>query len=352
MLLIIDHKEVCMRQERVNVWNANEYDYPASYGFIPNIHTYLHEDKARPAILVIPGGGYWFVSCREGEIVAKEFYDRGYNTFVLTYTVNLLDMHPLKMQALRDAARALRIIRAGADEYQVIPDKIAVLGFSAGGHLAASLCNHHEDVSETRYDLETISARPDAAILAYPVISTGGYAHEGTIRALLGYTCEEAEGALLGETLPGCKTRSDELNYMSLEKQVTIDTPPTFLFTTAEDLTVPPENSFMYLTALRANGIRSGFHYFSVGRHGLSLANETWATYRTNDSYTYEQVFAITKAALDGRLPVPDPVKKELLENSHFGSGVMTRDDFPVPEVTEWPEMADHFLKTLEFVHE
>ena len=96
-----------MRQERVNVWNANEYDYPASYGFIPNIHTYIHEDKARPAILVIPGGGYWFVSCREGEIVAKEFYDRGYNTFVLTYTVNLLDMHPLKMQALRDAAGIL-----------------------------------------------------------------------------------------------------------------------------------------------------------------------------------------------------------------------------------------------------
>ena len=241
---------------------------------------------------------------------------------MLTYTVNLLDMHPLKMQALRDAARAMRIIRAGAQDYQVIPDKIAVIGFSAGGHLAASLCNHHGDVSETRYNLETVSARPDAAILAYPVISTGGYAHAGTIRALLGYTCEEAEGALLGEALPGC------------------------------DMTVPPENSFMYLTALRANGIRSGFHYFSVGRHGLSLANETWATYRTNDSYTYEQVFAITKAALDGRLPVPDPVKKELLENSHFGSGVMTRDDFPVPEVTEWPEMADHFLQSLEFARE
>lgn len=338
-----------MKKERINIWNANEYSYQASYGFIPNLHTYLHEDRTRAALLVIPGGGYEFVSCREGEIVALEFYNRGYNVFVLTYTVNLLDMYPLKMRALYDAARAMRIIRAGAEEYQIFPDRITVLGFSAGGHLAASLCNHYSDTSETRYDLERISARPDAAVLAYPVISTGGYAHEGTIRALLGYTCNEPEGSILGEKLPGCETRIDELAYMSLEKQVTHDTPPTFLFTTAEDTTVPPENSFMYLTALRANGIRSGFHYFSRGRHGLSLANETWATYRTNDSYTYEQVFAVTKAALDGRLPVPNSVKNELLTNSHFGSGVMNRNDVPVPEVTEWPEMADNFMKSLGF---
>ncbi len=340
-----------MKIERINIWNAHEYFYPSAYGFIPNLHTYLHEDDVRRAsVLVIPGGGYEFVSCRESEIVAKEFVSRGYNAFVLTYTVNLMDLNPLKMQALSDAARALRIIRANADEYHIYPDQIAVLGFSAGGHLAASLCNHYADVPETQHGLEGISARPDAAILAYPVITTGGYAHHGTIKALIGITCEEAEGPILGEALPGCMSRADELAYMSLEKQVSPDTPPTFLFTTAEDTTVPPENSFMYLTALRANGVTSAFHYFSRGRHGLSLANDVWANLRTNDSYTYEQVFAITKAALDGRIPVPEAVKKELLENSHFGSGVMDRNDVPVREVAEWPEMADRFLGSMGFV--
>ena len=201
-----------MIQDRIDIWNTGEYNYPAAFGFIPNLMSYLHDEDetVRPALLIIPGGGYEFVSAREGELVALEFYDRGYNCFVLTYTVDLLCAVPLRMQALEDASRAMRLIRTIAPSYYIDPNRITVLGFSAGGHLAASLCVHHKDSIEIDPRLADASARPDAAILCYPVISFGAeWGHAGSGKRLLGEERYEAEqekfclsGLVTGETPP------------------------------------------------------------------------------------------------------------------------------------------------------
>ena len=347
-----------MIQDRIDIWNTGEYNYPAAFGFVPNLMSYLHDEDetVRPAMLIIPGGGYEFVSAREGELVALEFYDRGYNCFVLTYTVDLLCAVPLRMQALEDASRAMRLIRTIAPSYYIDPNRITVLGFSAGGHLAASLCVHHQDSIEIDPRLAAASARPDAAILCYPVITSGELSHPGTIRALLGFSSVDddfvpevqipgAEEWLASNVIPGCATREEQLNYASLDKHVTPDVPPTFIWHTMEDQSVPVENSLLYMNALRRNGVPRSIHIFSNGRHGLSLANKAWADYRQNGSFTYEQVNRFTRMALDGKIKVSNETKKDLVMNSHFGTGVLTRDDQPVQEVTIWPQLADMFLK-------
>ena len=202
-----------MIQDRIDIWNTGEYNYPAAFGF----------------------------------------YDRGYNCFVLTYTVDLLDAVPLRMQALEDASRAMRLIRTIAPSYYIDPNRITVLGFSAGGHLAASLCVHHQDTIEIDPRLAAASPRPDAAILCYPVITSGELSHPGTIRALLGFSSVDddfvpevqipgAEKWLADNVIPGCTTREEQLNYASLDKHVTPDVPPTFIWHTMEDQSVPVEN--------------------------------------------------------------------------------------------------------------
>lgn len=348
-----------MIQNRIDLWNPGEYNYPAAFGFVPNLMSYLHDedDDIRPGLLIIPGGGYEFVSAREGEPVALEFYDRGYNCFVLTYTVNLMEAVPLRMQALEDAARAMRLIRKIGPAYGIDPEKITVMGFSAGGHLAANLCVHYLDTIEIDSRFASLSARPDAAVLCYPVITSGELSHEGTIRALLGFsstvddfvpevTIPGAEKWLENNIIPGCSTREEQLQYVSADKNVTVDTPPTFLWHTMEDQTVPLENSLIYMNALRRHGVPRAIHIFSNGRHGLSLANKTWAEYGQNGSYTYDQVNRFTRMALDNKIGASNATKKDLVTNSHFGTGVLTRDDKPVPEVAIWPELADMFLKT------
>ena len=346
-----------MLQNRIDIWNQGEYNYPAAFGFVPNLMTYIHDDGSEyPGMLIIPGGGYEFVSAREGELVAKEFYDRGYNCFVLTYTVDIYAAVPLRMQALEDAARAMRLIRKIAPSFSTDPNRLTVMGFSAGGHLAACLCVHHSDSIELDARLADISPRPDAAILCYPVITTGALTHVGTIRALLGFADVEddfvpeveipgVQDWLDNNAVPGCITRAEQLEYMSLEKNVTPDVPPTFLWHTMEDQSVPVENSLLYMNALRRNGVPRAIHIFSNGKHGLSLGTKEWAEYRQNGSYTYEQVNRFTRMALDGKISVTNEKKKDLVMNTHFGTGVLLRNDVPVPEVTIWPELADSFLK-------
>jgi len=160
--------------ETHSLWSKEEYRYPAAGTFIPNVVAYVHDDEEiRPAMIVVPGGGYILVSPTEGEIVAKAFYDKGYNAFVLTYTTNPSQKHPVKLQALKDISKAVRFVRKQASHFRIDPEKVVICGFSAGGHLCGSLAVHHdaEELQQTGPEYAGISNRPDAVILSYPVIS-------------------------------------------------------------------------------------------------------------------------------------------------------------------------------------
>lgn len=171
-----------MKKETLAVWQEGEYSYPLAFGFVPNLVSYIHEEdtQERPCMLVVPGGGYCVVSPTEGEIVAMEFYEKGYNAFVFTYTTNPLMLEPLKDQSMRDLSRAIRLIRSRAGEFHIDPCRLILCGFSAGGHLCASVCVHYMDVEDGRYG--SFSNRPDAAILSYPVITSADKAHRGSFR--------------------------------------------------------------------------------------------------------------------------------------------------------------------------
>ncbi len=171
-----------MRNERIELWTKEEYQYPAAYGFLPVMFSCIHEDtKKHSAILIVPGGSYREVSPSEAHLPAMEFYQSGYNVFVLAYTINLLDEAPLKLQPLNDISRAVRMIRFHAEELHSRADQIAICGFSAGGHLCASLCVHGKDVTDPDENYQSVSNRPDAVILAYPVISSGKYGHRDSL---------------------------------------------------------------------------------------------------------------------------------------------------------------------------
>lgn len=208
--------------------------------------------KKRPAVLVLPGGGYSFTSPREAEPIALQFNGAGYHVFVLNYSVAPAK-HP---QPLLDAAQAMCIIRENAEEWGVYTDKIAVCGFSAGGHLAASLGVHWDKkYLENAGGMETGKSRPDALILCYPVITSGKYAHRGSFINLLG---ENPDSELLYE--------------MSLEHHVSEKTPPAFIWHTFSDSGVPVENSLLFAQALREKNIPFELHIYPEGVHGLSLA--------------------------------------------------------------------------------
>lgn len=200
----------------------------------------------RPLVLVVPGGGYTHVSAREADPVALQFAAAGYHTAVLTYTVG---EGARDYQPLRQANEALAQVRAHAEEWHVIPDKVAVCGFSAGGHLA---------LSSAVLDLPELAAgeqqRPDAVVLGYPVVSAGEYAHRGSFETLAAGTDRAAQQAF------------------TLETRITPATPPVFVWHTMEDETVPVENTLLLLNALHRAGVRCEAHLFEQGEHGTSIS--------------------------------------------------------------------------------
>lgn len=209
-------------------------------------------NRQRPAVLICPGGGYEFTSDREAEAIAIKMLSFGFQAFVLRYSVT---PHVFP-QALTELATSVQIIRRNSQEWCVDPEKIIVAGFSAGGHLAASLGVFWQEA----FLAEILSGtneewRPNGLMLAYPVISSGAFAHEGSFQALLGERVNELK------------------EMMSLEKQVTKQVPPAFLWHTVEDEIVPVENSFLFAQSLRKQGISFALHLFPKGRHGLSLAS-------------------------------------------------------------------------------
>ena len=225
-------------------------------GFMPTLTTYLiddcfDEDSARrlPAMIVCPGGGYSFCSKREAEIIALQFTAAGYHAFVLDYAVAPDNHYPEPQKNLSDA---ISLVRKNAEEWRVDADKIAVIGFSAGGHLAASLATMWNKEPLKKGDE---SNKPNAAILSYPVISSvEGVGHMGSFNNLCGDDKE-------------LRTR------MSLETQVDNDTPPCFIWHTFSDETVPVENSLRFAGALNNAKIPFEMHIFPAGPHGLSISN-------------------------------------------------------------------------------
>lgn len=229
---------------------------------VGNLYTYfldssieMRPNEKRPVILMCPGGGYEMTSDREAEPMAMQFLAMGYHVAILRYSVC-----PVRYPAaLLQVAESVLYLKEHADEYHIDPEKIVVQGCSAGGHLAANYGIAWNSPFLTKLmGLENDSERLRVAglLLCYPVITSGEKAHEESFRNLLGEQYEE---------------KKEEL---SLENQVTPDTPPTFLWHTATDETVPVENSLYFFQACLQQGVSAELHIYPVGGHGLSLANE------------------------------------------------------------------------------
>jgi acetyl esterase/lipase len=222
----------------------------------PTITLYAASEERRPtaAVIVFPGGSYEYLATNhEGRQVANWLNAMGLNAFVVKYRIGPRYHHPVE---LGDAQRAIRVVRARAKDFGVLPDKIGVMGFSAGGHLASTAATHFDPGNPQSTDsIDRVSCRPDFAILAYPVISLASeYTHQLSRKNLLG---ENPTPELLRE--------------LSSEKNVTRQTPPTFLFSSSTDTVVPPENSVAFYLALRKAGVPSELHIFENAPHGVGL---------------------------------------------------------------------------------
>ncbi len=214
----------------------------------------LKELTSRAAVIVCPGGGYSHLSdTKEGSDVAPWLNSLGITAFVLKYRLGMTYHQP---NQLLDAARAVRYVRTNAAKWDVDPDKIGILGFSAGGHLASTLGTQFDRGKANAVDpLDRVSSRPDLMVLIYPVITMGEFTHAGSKRNLLG---EDPS--------------SDLVKKYSNELHVSADTPPTFLVHTMTDAAVPVENSLMFVEALRRNKVPVEFHLYEKGPHGFGLA--------------------------------------------------------------------------------
>ena len=281
-----------MKRFRENIWKEEEYEYRAAYGFVPNIQAYIHDETEirdgsdssdRDCMLIVPGGGYCMCVPHEGGIPAKVFYEQGMNVFVLSYTTDITMSVPLKSQPMEDISRAVRFIRKHELEYGIKGRKLVACGFSAGAHVVGSLAVHYGEIVDKDPKLKEVSNRPDGVILSYPVITTGEFTH--------GYSVQ---------TLLGKNPASEELEYYSLEKQVTEATPPCFIWQTATDDLVPIENSYLMAEALRKHNVPYAHYVFPTGFHGLSVPNDDFFGGWNPDKYTMEQVFRAVEAVKRG----------------------------------------------------
>jgi len=244
---------------------TDEADIPVLTVFLPRTMA-----AGTPAVIVCPGGGYVRLAANhEGRQVASFLNSLGLAAFVLRSRLGPRYHHPVE---LGDVQRAIRLVRARAASWNVDPARIGVMGFSAGGHLAMTASTMADGGDARAADpVDRVSSRPDFAVLGYPVVSmTEPWTHQGSKTALLGADPDAALAALL-----------------SGERAVTKDTPPTFLFHTNADTTVPAENSVQYYLALRRASVPAELHIFEKGPHGVGLANDDkalseWSTLLAN----------------------------------------------------------------------
>jgi acetyl esterase/lipase len=240
----------------VPLWNGSA---PGALGDtpedIPTLTRFAPETgKANGAsLLILPGGGYGHLAKHEGAGYATWFSAQGITCYVLQYRLGSRGYrHPVMLQ---DAARALRTVRAAARRDGLDPARVGIVGSSAGGHLASTLLTHFDSGQTDSADpVERESSRPDLGILCYAVITLGEFTHQGSKLNLLG-----------ANPVP------ELVELLSNEKQVTAQTPPCFLWHTADDATVPVENSLQFASALRRAGVPFDLHIYQHGKHGLGL---------------------------------------------------------------------------------
>jgi len=230
-------------------------DKPALTIYLPSM-----KDATGAAVVICPGGGYGHLAMdHEGHQIAQWLNSLGVAGFILKYRHRNSGAgygHPAPLQ---DAQRATRMVRARAQEWNIDPDRIGILGFSAGGHLASSAGTHFQQrYNDAKDQIDRVSCRPDFMILIYPVISfTEWCAHSGSRRNLLGENPDK-----------------DLVESLSNEKQVTPETPPTFLVHANDDKGVPPENSIYFYLALRKAKVPAEMHIYEEGGHGFGLGKK------------------------------------------------------------------------------
>jgi acetyl esterase/lipase len=239
---------------------------------IPTITAYFPRTTpaGMSAMIICPGGSYVNLAMNhEGRQVANFLNSQGVIAFVLKYRLGPKYHHPIE---LGDVQRAIRTLRAHSADWHIAPDKIGIMGFSAGGHLAMSASTHFDAGQASAADpVDRVSSRPDFAVLGYPVISmTEAWTHQGSKNALLGQNADPE----LAKSLSG-------------EQVVTPETPTTFIFQTNADTTVPAENATYYFLALRKAKVPAELHVFQNGPHGVGLAMDDpalseWSKLLTN----------------------------------------------------------------------
>ncbi|MDR7370073.1 alpha/beta hydrolase [Flavobacterium aquidurense] len=236
---------------------------------IPTLSIFFTKEikQNQTAVIILPGGGYSHLSMdKEGTKVAEWLNSLGITAFVLKYRLpSDLIMTNKTVGPLQDAQEAMRIVRLNAAKWNIDPNKIGIMGFSAGGHLASTLSTHYDErVYETS---SKISARPDFSILIYPVVSMENeITHKGSQTSLLGKNPSE-----------------DLINSFSNEKKVTAQTPPTFLVHATDDSAVLPENSINYYLALKKNAVPAELHLYEKGGHGFGLGVKDTSKFWTKD---------------------------------------------------------------------
>ncbi|MBW8244185.1 alpha/beta hydrolase [Muricauda oceani] len=228
----------------------------------PTLEVYLPAQKSMTgqAVIIFPGGGYYGLAYDwEGIDIAKTLTARGVAGIVVKYRLpwSKSITGGKNVVPLQDAQRAIRLVRENAEEWNIASNKIGIMGFSAGGHLASTLGTHYnEKVYKRQDEADDLSARPDFMALIYPVITLGEPStHTGSRASLIG---EEPS--------------ADAVDYLSNEKHVDVDTPPTFLLHAMDDEAVPVENTIMFFEALRKHNVPATMHVYPTGGHGFSLA--------------------------------------------------------------------------------
>ncbi len=221
------------------------------------LDTYIAENpqkQTRPAILVCPGGGYTMCAAHEAEVIALQYVARGINAFVLYYSTKGNDADFKYPKPLVDASNAMKHIKDNSERYNINPDNVFVLGFSAGGHLASTLGTiwHRKEVYDAAEAMEYGYNKPRGMILCYPVISYPEFSHVGSFY-----------------NLGGPEKTEEEYKYLSSEKNVDENTCPAFLWHTSEDKCVPVENSLLMASALSRAKIPFELHIYPYGHHGV-----------------------------------------------------------------------------------